>query len=48
MNARFTELLLDRGVVKAHEKFFVSAAHSDEDIDLTLEALESAVAALAG
>jgi glutamate-1-semialdehyde 2,1-aminomutase len=47
MNARFTELLLDRGVVKAHEKFFVSTAHSDEDIDLTLEAMESAVAALA-
>jgi len=30
--------LLDAGVVKAHEKFFVSMAHTDEDIELTLEA----------
>ena len=47
MNTRFTELLLDRGIVKAHEKFFVSTAHSDEDIEITLAAFESAAAALA-
>jgi glutamate-1-semialdehyde 2,1-aminomutase len=47
MNVRFTELLLDRGVVKAHEKFFVSTAHSDEDIEITLAAFESVAAELA-
>ncbi len=47
-NLQFTDLLLDRGVVKAHEKFFVSAAHSDEDIDDTIEVLESAAAEMAG
>jgi glutamate-1-semialdehyde 2,1-aminomutase len=48
MNARFIELLLDRGIVKAHEKFFVSMAHSDEDVEITLEAFASAIAALRG
>ncbi len=43
MRRRFVELLLDRGVVKAHEKFFVSMAHTDEDIDLTLEAFRGVV-----
>ncbi len=38
--------LLDAGVVKAHEKFFVSMAHTDEDIELTLEAFAVAVARL--
>jgi glutamate-1-semialdehyde 2,1-aminomutase len=45
--AKFTSLLLDRGIMKAHEKFFVSLAHSDEDIDFTLEACGSAIAELA-
>jgi glutamate-1-semialdehyde 2,1-aminomutase len=48
MGARFTELLLDRGIMKAHEKFFVSMAHTDEDIELTLAAFASAVDELAG
>jgi len=45
-HARFTDLLLERGVVKAHEKFFVSLAHSDEDVDATIEVLGSAIADL--
>jgi glutamate-1-semialdehyde aminotransferase len=32
-------LLLDRGILKGHEKFFISTAHSDEDIDTTIAAL---------
>jgi glutamate-1-semialdehyde 2,1-aminomutase len=48
LNNRFIDLLLDRGVVKAHEKFFVSAAHSDEDIDFTIAAFEGAIAELSG
>jgi len=43
MHNRFTELLLDRGIVKAHEKFFVSTAHTDEDVEITLEAFASAI-----
>jgi glutamate-1-semialdehyde aminotransferase len=31
------------GIVKAHEKFFVSLAHTDEDVEITLEALASAM-----
>jgi glutamate-1-semialdehyde 2,1-aminomutase len=44
---RFTELLLDRGILKAHEKFFVSTAHSDEEVDLALEACAWAIEQLA-
>jgi glutamate-1-semialdehyde aminotransferase len=29
--------------VKAHEKFFVSTAHTDEDVEITLEAFASAI-----
>jgi len=44
--ARFVELLLQRGILKAHEKFFVSTAHTDEDVEDTLEAFAGAVEAL--
>ena len=43
MHARFSALLLERGVLKAHEKFFVSTAHDDEDVRLTLAAFASVV-----
>jgi glutamate-1-semialdehyde 2,1-aminomutase len=42
LGARFAQLLFDRGIVKAHEKFFVSTAHSDEDIDRTIAAIDDA------
>lgn len=44
---RFTELLLEHGVVKAHEKFFVSAAHGEREIEHTLAAFRAAARALA-
>ncbi|MFN7950726.1 MAG: aspartate aminotransferase family protein [bacterium] len=44
---RFTELLLERGVVKAHEKFFVSAAHGEREIEHTLWAFRDVARALA-
>jgi glutamate-1-semialdehyde 2,1-aminomutase len=47
-NMRFADLLLDRGVIKAHEKFFVSAAHDERDVELTLEAFRGAARELAG
>ena len=46
-NLRFTELLVDRGILKAHEKFFVSSAHTDEDINYTIDAIADAAVELA-
>ena len=45
---RFSDLLLARGVLKAAEKFFVSAAHTDGDIAHTVQAFHAALAQLAG
>ena len=47
LSARFIELLLERGVVKAHEKFFVSMAHDESDFEQTLAAFASAIDQLA-
>jgi glutamate-1-semialdehyde 2,1-aminomutase len=47
-NMRFADLLLDRGVIKAHEKFFVSTAHNSRDVEQTLEAIHGAARELAG
>ena len=41
------QALLDRGVLKAHEKFFVSTVHSEADIDFTIDAIEEAVQEIA-
>ena len=45
---QFTAGLLERGVMKAHEKFFISTAHSEEDIEFTLAAAAEVIAGLAG
>lgn len=47
LHARFTRALLERGVLKAHEKFFVSTVLGDDDVELTLAAFRGAAAALA-
>jgi len=39
---RFVDLLLDRGIVKAHEKFFVSTAHGDDEVAATISAFHAA------
>lgn len=44
---RFSDLLLRQGVLKAAEKFFVSGAHTDDDVELTLRAFEVVARALA-
>jgi glutamate-1-semialdehyde 2,1-aminomutase len=46
-NIRFSDLLLKLGVLKAAEKFFVSAVHSDEDIERTIEAFHVGLEQLA-
>jgi glutamate-1-semialdehyde 2,1-aminomutase len=43
MHNRFVELLVERGVIKGHEKFFISTAHTDDDVTTTIEAFESAI-----
>lgn len=37
---RFQQGLFNRGVLKGHEKFFVSTVHSDDDIDFTIDVIE--------
>ena len=37
LGARFGSLLVDHGILKAHEKFFVSTAHGDAEIEQTLD-----------
>ena len=46
---RFFHAMLDRGVMlppSRHEAWFVSAAHTDEDLDATLDAARAALASL--
>ena len=47
LNFRFGDLLLRDGVLKAAEKFFVSAAHDDADIDHTVSAFRRAAEQIA-
>jgi glutamate-1-semialdehyde 2,1-aminomutase len=44
---KLIDLLLDRGIIKGTEKYFISVAHSDEDIDRTIAALEDLMPELA-
>ncbi|MDH3623158.1 MAG: aminotransferase class III-fold pyridoxal phosphate-dependent enzyme [Myxococcales bacterium] len=46
-NIRFSDLLLRQGVLKAAEKFFVSAAHTDEDVEKSITAFHVALSQLA-
>ena len=46
-SVRFSDLLLRQGVLKAAEKFFVSAVHTDEDIEHTSKAFHVALGQLA-
>ena len=40
---KLNTLLLERGIFKGETKFYVSTAHSDTDIDFTLDAFSSAI-----
>ena len=44
---RFNAELLRRGVVKAVNKIYVSLAHTDEDVDETLEVFDQTLAVIA-
>lgn len=43
----FTALLRERGVFKGDSKYYISLAHDEADIELTLEAIKGAAKALA-
>ena len=43
---RFKELLHERGVLKANSGYYVSTAHTDDDVEQTLEAISSAIGEL--
>lgn len=45
---RFNQLLLERGVLKGDTKFYVSTAHTGEDVEHTLRAFASAITELKG
>ena len=45
--ARFNEVLLEHGVIKGNAKFYVSVAHTQDDIDHTIGAFEAAAAEIA-
>ena len=45
--ARFNAALRERGVIKGTSKFYVSVAHTQDDIDHTIAAFEEAAAAIA-
>ena len=46
-HAIFTRALLERGVVKAAQKIYVSLAHTEEDIQRTVQAFSAALQAVA-
>ena len=47
MRKRFNSELLARGILKGDNKFYVSLAHTDEDVAKTLNAFDGALAAVA-
>ena len=48
MNSRFRNLLQDEGVFRGPQKFYPSLAHTDEDVDQTIEAFSKVMEVLRG
>ncbi len=46
MVLRFNELLLESGVFRGDTKFYLSTAHTQDDVDQTIDAFASAIADL--
>ncbi len=46
MLSRFNELLLERGILKGDDKFYVATAHTRDDVSLTIQAFASAIGEL--
>ena len=43
---RFNKLLRERGIMKGESKYYISLAHTDEDVAFTLDAFTSAITEL--
>ena len=43
MTLRFNQLIRQRGVFKGDSKFYISMAHTDDDIELTIDAVADAL-----
>jgi glutamate-1-semialdehyde 2,1-aminomutase len=48
MTRRFNALLRERGILKGESKYYISLAHTPEDIRFTRDAWASALQELAG
>ncbi|MBI2171030.1 MAG: aspartate aminotransferase family protein [Chloroflexi bacterium] len=48
MLRRFNRLLLERGILKGGQKFYLSLAHTDQDLDQTIAAIRDAAEHLRG
>ena len=48
MMKRCNALLRDRGILKSESKYYISTAHTDEDVSTTLDAFASAISGLNG
>jgi glutamate-1-semialdehyde aminotransferase len=48
MMARFNAGLLELGVLKGAQKFYPSLAHTEEDVERTIDAFERVVPTLRG
>jgi glutamate-1-semialdehyde 2,1-aminomutase len=48
MAARFNQLLRAKGIMKGESKYYVSLAHTQEDVDWTIRAWTEAIAELKG
>jgi glutamate-1-semialdehyde 2,1-aminomutase len=46
--AKFNSLLFEQGIFKGASKFYISAAHTEEDVDKTIAAFETVVDQLRG
>ena len=45
---RCNALLRERGILKSESKYYVSTAHTDEDVRATIDAFADSIAALRG
>jgi glutamate-1-semialdehyde 2,1-aminomutase len=48
MMKRCNVLLRERGILKSESKYYISTAHTDEDVSFTIDAFAGAIAALRG
>jgi glutamate-1-semialdehyde aminotransferase len=48
MLAKYNDVMLKNGILKGGQKYYVSTAHTDEDVERTIQAFKAAAEALRG